>query len=176
MANNGYVFTDFYNPVWGVSTSDGEYVANTGLIPKAGVWSLAASGANDMRYTLGNQLRPLGYKTTAFHNHTYNYYKRDISHPNMGYDYYGVGKGLVMDNTWPRSDLQMMEITVDRYIQSQPFHTYYMTVSGHQFYTFIGNQMASKNKAVAIFQQCPRVSGNPGRARSGIGVLAASAA
>lgn len=148
MANNGYVFTDFYNPVWGVSTSDGEYVANTGLIPKAGVWSLAASGANDMRYTLGNQLRPLGYKTTAFHDHTYNYYKRDISHPNMGYDYYGVGKGLVMDNTWPRSDLQMMEITVDRYIQSQPFHTYYMTVSGHQFYTFIGNQMASKNKAV----------------------------
>ncbi len=148
MANNGYVFTDFYNPVWGVSTSDGEYVANTGLIPKAGVWSLAASGANDMRYTMGNQLRPLGYTTMAFHNHTYNYYKRDISHPNMGYDYYGVGKGLVMENTWPRSDLQLMEITVDRYITSQPFHTYYMTVSGHQFYTFIGNQMANKNKAV----------------------------
>ncbi len=148
MANQGYVFTNFYNPVWGVSTSDGEYVATTGLIPKAGVWSLPVSGANYMPYTMGNHLRPLGYKTMAFHNHTYNYYKRDISHPNMGYDYYGVGKGLVMDNRWPRSDLQMMEITVDRYIDSQPFHTYYMTVSGHLLYTFTGNSMAAKNKAV----------------------------
>ena len=41
----------------------------------------------------------------------------------------------------------MMEITVDRYIDSQPFHTYYMTVSGHLLYTFTGNSMASKNKA-----------------------------
>lgn len=148
MANNGYVFNNFYNPVWGVSTSDGEYVATTGLIPKAGVWSLPVSGENYMPYTMGNHLRPLGYKTLAFHNHTYSYYKRDISHPNMGYDYYGVGNGLVMDNRWPRSDLQMMEITVDRYIDSQPFHTYYMTVSGHLLYTFTGNSMAAKNKAV----------------------------
>jgi len=148
MANNGYVFNNFYNPVWGVSTSDGEYVATTGLIPKAGVWSLPVSGENYMPYTMGNHLRPLGYKTLAFHNHTYSYYKRNISHPNMGYDYYGVGNGLVMDNRWPRSDLQMMEITVDRYIDSQPFHTYYMTVSGHLLYTFTGNSMAAKNKAV----------------------------
>jgi phosphoglycerol transferase MdoB-like AlkP superfamily enzyme len=148
MANNGYVFNNFYNPVWGVSTSDGEYVATTGLIPKAGVWSLPVSGENYMPYTMGNHLRPLGYKTMAFHNHTYSYYKRDISHPNMGYDYYGVGNGLVMDNRWPRSDLQMMEITVDRYIDNQPFHTYYMTVSGHLLYTFTGNSMAAKNKAV----------------------------
>ncbi|MDP2814073.1 MAG: sulfatase-like hydrolase/transferase, partial [Erysipelotrichaceae bacterium] len=146
MANNGYVFNNFYNPIWGVTTSDGEYVATTGLIPKAGVWSMPVSGENSMPYTMGNHLRPLGYKTMAFHNHTYNYYKRDISHPNMGYDYYGIGKGLDMENRWPRSDLQMMEITVDRYIDSQPFHTYYMTVSGHLLYTFTGNSMASKNK------------------------------
>lgn len=148
MATNGYVFNNFYNPVWGVSTSDGEYVATTGLIPKAGVWSLPVSGENYMPYAMGNSLRPLGYKTMAFHNHTYTYYKRDISHPNLGYDYFGIGKGLVMDNRWPRSDLQMMEITVDRYIDSQPFHTYYMTVSGHMLYTFTGNSMANKNKAV----------------------------
>jgi len=148
MANNGYIFNNFYNPVWGVSTSDGEYVATTGLIPKAGVWSLPVSGANYMPYTMGNHLRLLGYKTMAFHNHTYNYYKRDISHPNMGYEYYGVGNGLIMDKRWPRSDLQMMEITVDRYIENKPFHTYYMTVSGHLLYTFTGNSMASKNRAV----------------------------
>ena len=98
IANNGYVFNNFYNPIWGVSTSDGEYVATTGLIPKDGVWSMPVSGENSLPYTMGNHLCPLGYKTMAFHNHTYNYYKRDISHPNMGYDYYGIGKGLDMEN------------------------------------------------------------------------------
>ena len=32
LVNEGYKFKNFYNPVWGVSTSDGEYVACTGLI------------------------------------------------------------------------------------------------------------------------------------------------
>jgi phosphoglycerol transferase MdoB-like AlkP superfamily enzyme len=40
----------------------------------------------------------------------------------------------------------MMEKTIPEYINSQPFHTYYMTVSGHMQYTFSGNSMASKNK------------------------------
>ena len=43
MLNEGYRFTNFYNPIWGVSTSDGEYVATTGLIPKSGVWSMYKS-------------------------------------------------------------------------------------------------------------------------------------
>jgi hypothetical protein len=41
LASEGFVFENFYNPVWGVSTSDGEYVAaTTSLIPKSGVWEL----------------------------------------------------------------------------------------------------------------------------------------
>ena len=146
MSTEGFVFSNFYNPIWGVSTSDGEYVACTGLVPKSGVWSFAASGKNTMPFVMGNQLKKLGYTTKAYHNHSYTYYKRDISHPNMGYDYKGVGNGLDIKITWPESDLEMIHATVDEFINFQPFHTYYMTVSGHLEYNFGGNFIARKNK------------------------------
>jgi phosphoglycerol transferase MdoB-like AlkP superfamily enzyme len=146
MQNEGFNFTNFYNPIWGVSTSDGEYVATTSLIPKSGVWSYYKSGAISMPFAMGNQLKALGYSTRAYHNHTYSYYKRDISHPNMGYDYKGLGKGLDVRKTWPESDIEMMEKTVDAYINDEKFHTYYMTVSGHMLYNFTGNFIAKKNQ------------------------------
>lgn len=146
MSTEGFNFTNFYNPVWGVSTSDGEYVATTGLIPKSGVWSMLKSGSNAMPFVMGNQLKSLGYKTVAFHNHSYKYYGRDISHPNMGYIYKGVGNGLDVKKTWPESDLEMMEKSINDYIDSSKFHAYYMTVSGHLRYNFTGNFIAKKNK------------------------------
>src|SRR5690606_22408371 len=36
---------------------------------------------NAMPFAMGNQLGRLGYATYAFHNHTYDYYRRDVSHP-----------------------------------------------------------------------------------------------
>jgi lipoteichoic acid synthase len=146
MVHEGYNFTNFYTPIWEVSTLDGEYVACTSLLPKRGVWSLYFSGRISMPFTMGNQLRVLGYNTRAYHNHTYDYYRRDVSHPNMGYDYKGIGNGLEMSKAWPRSDLEMMEKTIPEYLADEPFHTYYMTVSGHMQYNFIGNHMAIKNK------------------------------
>src|SRR5690625_3885643 len=146
LSREGYQFTNFYNPIWGVSTSDGEYTILSSLVPKAGVWSFAKSGENDMPFAMGNQLKKLGYETKAYHNHSYSYYDRHISHPNMGYDYKGIGNGLEMAQMWPRSDLEMVEKTLDEFINEDPFHVYYMTVSGHLEYNFIGNQMAAKNK------------------------------
>ena len=146
MSQEGFQFTNFYTPIWGVSTSDGEYVACNSLLPKSGVWSFYVSGRNYMPFCMGNQLQKLGYDTRAYHNHTYTYYKRDISHPNMGYIYKGIGNGLKMSKLWPESDLEMIEKTTDEYIENKPFHTYYMTVSGHLRYSFDGNAMASKNK------------------------------
>lgn len=147
MTHSGFNFTEFYNPIWGVSTSDGEYVACTGLLPKSGIWSFIESASKNMAMTLGNQLRPLGYTTTAYHNHRYSYYKRHLSHPNMGYTYYGLGNGLDITPTWPESDLEMIQHSVPEYINQEPFHTYYMTVSGHMRYSFRGNAMAAKNRS-----------------------------
>lgn len=151
LQNEGFNFTNFYNPLWGVSTSDGEYVAVTGLIPKAGIWSLYRSGRNYMPFAMGNQLRQLGYTTFAYHNHTFDYYRRDISHPNLGYTYKGLGNGLDVAETWPESDLEMMELSVDDYIEDEAFHAYYMTVSGHLQYNYGGNFIAAKNKDLVAY-------------------------
>lgn len=146
MSKEGFVFNNFYNPLWGVSTSDGEYVVCTSLLPKPGVWSFANSGKNYLPFVMGNQFKKLGYLTKAYHDHTYTYYKRNLSHPNMGYDFKGVGNGLVVKKTWPESDLEMIEVTAKEYVGLQPFHTYYMSVSGHMNYNFSGNYISKKNK------------------------------
>ena len=150
LVNTGFHFSNYYTPIWGVSTSDGEYVACTSLVPKSGVWSFYRSGAqgNDMRFCLGNVFSALGYQANAYHNHTYDYYGRDLSHPNMGYEYKAVGLGLDVKTTWPESDLEMMEKSVDDYIGADHFLAYYMTVSGHLYYTFQGNSMSTKNRAL----------------------------
>lgn len=146
LSHEGFVAENYYLPLWWVSTSDGEYVADTSLIPKSGVWSFYRSSENHMKFCLGNQLRAEGYATRAYHDHTYTYYKRHLSHPNMGYDYKGLGSGLEVKQVWPESDVEMMEKTIDEYIGDTPFHTYYMTVSGHMNYNFMGNMMAYKHK------------------------------
>ena len=99
--------------------------------------------------------RELGYNSLAYHNNTYTYYGRDKTHPNLGYDFYGVGNGLEMPDgsLWPQSDLDMMKVTVDGYIQDYVengtnFHAYYMTVSGHCNYNWGGNDMSKKYRDV----------------------------
>lgn len=146
MSSQGYRFTNFYTPLWDVSTSDGEYVVMTGLYPKVGTWSFSQSSKNHMPFALGNQLLLKDYSTFAYHNHYYTYYDRHESHPNMGYRYQGVGNGLNIHHIWPSSDLEMIQNTVDDYIHLDAFHVYYMTVSGHLHYNFTGNHMAMRHK------------------------------
>ncbi|MBR6735650.1 MAG: sulfatase-like hydrolase/transferase, partial [Oscillospiraceae bacterium] len=148
MLNEGFVFEKFYNPIWGVSTTDGEYAACMGLIPKKGVWSFYHSHDNYMPLCMGKQMTSLGYTAKAYHNHFFDYYSRHLSHPNMGYDYKGYGNGLDITYIWPESDEEMIHITVDEYIDSEPFIAYYMTVSGHLAYTFSGNNMARAHRDV----------------------------
>lgn len=146
IANQGFQFKNFYTPIWTVSTSDGEYVALQGLLPKSGTWSFRDSANNVLPFVLGRQYQKLNYTTKAYHNHSYKYYGRDKSHPNLGYDYKGRGNGLDIKGQWPESDLEMMQKTVDEYINEKRFHAYYMTVSGHTNYDWMGNSMSSKNR------------------------------
>ena len=149
MQEEGFDFTNFYTPIWGVSTSDGEYTAATGLIPKSGVWSFSESSDNYMPYCLGNMFRSIGYDDTyAYHNNSYVYYRRHESHPNMGYTYKGYGNGVedYVTNVWPQSDHELVKGSIDDYIDSdEPFCAYYMTVSGHLDYDTQTNAMVAKN-------------------------------
>ena len=149
MSNTGLVFKNYYQPLYPVSTSDGEYLNLTSLIPKEGVWSFYRSSKVNMKMSYPNMFKKNGYTTYGFHNHTYTYYERDKSHPNIGMKYIGCGNGLEKKMNckhWPNSDDEMIKVTTDYYIKKQPFATYYMTVSGHLNYNFPGNNMASRNK------------------------------
>lgn len=146
MQEEGFKFTNFYTPSWGVSTSDGEYVACTGLIPKSGVWSFSKSSKNYLPFCMGNQFKRLGIESFAYHNNTYTYYNRHLSHPNMGYIYKGLGNGFEVTKTWPESDLEMINLSEQDFIGKEQFNVYYMTVSGHMLYTFKDNYMAYKNR------------------------------
>ncbi len=152
MANNSFVFNNYYQPLYPVSTSDGEYMNLISLIPKEGIWSFKKTSELSMPLGIGNMFKKEGYNAYAFHNHTYKYYERNKSHPNIGFDYYGCGNGLEKKMNckhWPNSDLEMVEASFDYFLNDdKPFLTYYMTVSGHLNYNFYGNNMASRNKKV----------------------------
>ena len=156
MANEGFVFKNFYTPLWYGSTLGGEYANMTGLMPKNGAYlSMEKIGyqKNAMPFTLGNALGREGYNVFAYHNNEYTYYDRDVSRPVLGYENYkGVGNGLPYENyqggglMWPQSDAFMEENTFKEYAGKEPFHVYYMTVSGHLEYNFGGNAMSAKNR------------------------------
>ena len=145
LSNEGFVFNNFYTPLWGSSTSDGEYVTTTSLIPKAGAWSYLQSAENYMPFGFGNQFSKQGYRTLAYHNNTYTYYGRDLSYPNMGYEYYGLGNGLEVTRSWPESDEEMMRLSVPQYIHEENFMVYYLTVSGHLNYNADQNAMSARH-------------------------------
>lgn len=146
LTNEGFVFNNFYTALWQTSTSDGEFVAMTGLIP-VGTRSMYHSRNNLMPFSLGHQFNLLGVESKAYHNHTYTYYQRNETHPNLGYIFKAKGNGLVLESdVWPESDLEMINHTVEEYTDEDPFHVYYLTVSGHMNYTFVGNSMSYKNR------------------------------
>ena len=145
LSHKGIICDNFYTPLWGVSTSDGEYVTTTGLIPKSGVWSYSESSDNAMPFAFGHQFQALGYRTMAFHDYLYTYYDRNLSHPNMGYEYYGIGNGLELEEVFPPSDLEMMEKIVPWFINEDQFMVYCLTVSGHLNYNREENVMSDRH-------------------------------
>lgn len=158
LVNSGFVFENYYVPLWQTSTSDGEYINCTGLIPD-GQFSMRKSGSNDMAYTLPRFFEKEGVKSYAYHNNTLTYYDRNVTHPNLGYAFKACQLGSLseeeggslifpMENpkAWPASDLEMIQNTAPEYLAEERFHVYYMTVSGHMNYNFKGNAMSSKNR------------------------------
>ena len=160
LLNEGIIAKNYYVPLWQTSTSDGEYVNLTGLIPNQ-QFSMKRSGVNRQPYSLGAYFAGEGVYCYGFHNGTLSYYDRYISHPNMGYDFMASTLGDLSEeewghkifpmenaNKWPSSDLDMMKATLPYYLNQERFHVYYMTISGHLNYNFLGNSMSGKNKAL----------------------------
>lgn len=141
MATKGIQFKEYYQPAWGASTTSGEFSNLMGLVPTNGGSCMKETLQQKFVFTMGYQLNRLGYTSIAYHNHNKDFYDRDRTHLHLGYDQflarYGGLEGITPE--WPESDLEMIDITVPQYIDSQPFSVYYMTVSGHCPYSLKEN-------------------------------------
>lgn len=136
MANEGIRFEEYYQPLWGASTTSGEFSNVVGLVPTTGGSCMLEATQQDLFLTMGHQLQGQNYYSAAYHNHLHDFYNRNKTHTHLGYDrfvaMYGGLEGV--DAVWPESDVQLIEATIGDYIDQQPFSIYYMTVSGHCVY------------------------------------------
>ena len=156
LVNNGFLFENYYQPLWSGSTTTGEFLILTGLLPSNGYYSMLETVGDNMHLTIGNQLLREGYNSIAYHNGTYDHFDRNLTHCNLGYSRFvanGSGMyGLSGRTAWPQSDVEMMQFSIPRYIEDTPFNIYYMTLSGHSKYdskNFIVNKNIDEVRAWA---------------------------
>lgn len=145
MSNEGIVFRNFYNSFPNLTTN-GEYGLCMGLMPDLSRMSFAVSKNNYLPFCLGSMFSQAGVEARAYHNNIGTFYDRVNTHTNMGYTFQAIDFGLDMEPGNPTSDLEMMEKTVDEYLEQEPFHAYYMTYSGHADYSFTDNDMSARNQ------------------------------
>jgi lipoteichoic acid synthase len=153
MANNSIVLNNYYNSFKNVTTN-GEYAFLTGLWPnvvrentKGGnlTGTMGQSINKNMSQALGNMFnRSERIVSRGYHNYLGYYYGRNQTLPNMGFTCKFMSDGMEFTTSWPSSDLEMFEQSVDDYIGDQQFCAYYMTFSGHGNYT-TDNVMVSRN-------------------------------
>lgn len=155
LTNSSFVFDNYYQPIYNCSTSDGEFINQLSILPGVSTCSMKSTIGVSLPYSVGNIFKSYGYQANAFHGWTYNYYSRDKVMPNLGYTYYGYDrykkgykyalKGI--KDSWPTSDIDVINSSYDIYSKNERFVTYYMSISGHLEYNFSGgNAIASKNK------------------------------
>lgn len=147
--NQGFVFDNFYTPMWYHSTIDGEYVNCLGQYPCSSEWSFYKSAETYQPYALGNALNELDYDSYAYHDYTFYYYNRSETHANMGYDFKAIDYGLEIPYYTPYSDLDTMEAVYDEFIDKDKFNMYFMSFSGHLPYNYDYNAMCLKNREEA---------------------------
>ena len=156
LTHEGFVFNNYYTALHFTSTSNGECQTLLGMYPKNGTpITMKRTGelGTNAYFTLPQQLKREGYQVLGYHGN-YDMYGRLVSHTNLGYDWrqYQSGLELEMGQTkplWPQRDSYVIEASIDDYINSdQPFHVYYLTISGHMPY--------SNNRVVAPYRDIVR--------------------
>lgn len=156
LANEGFVFENYYTALHYTSTSGGECQNLLGLYPKDGnPSSMKRTGELETNcyFSLAQQLERLGYDNWGYHGND-NMYGRLASHSNLGYVWKQYNSGLELemnsggtDYLWPQRDKYVVEASVDDYINSDGlFNVYYLTISGHMPYS--NNRVANQYRDI----------------------------
>lgn len=150
LIHSGFTFDNFYTPTI-YSTIGGEFQELTGLYAEStSILSKFRSGNIYFPQGVANKFEEIDYNTFAYHNNSYAFQDRNKYLKSMGFDnfkacYNGLEK-LIKCKEWPQSDVSMIDVTVDDYINEDKFMVFYASVSGHAGYTWAGNAQSKKHK------------------------------
>ena len=173
LSTNGFVFNNYYGMFKSITTN-GEYAFCTGLIPntvgktddlkKNSTFLLSAD--KYLPYCMGNVFNDFGAFSAAYHNNTGSYYRRELTHPNMGYQLVRFMDGAYENGVFdkdrklvfstgkkkPNSDEEVAVQSLDDYLNNKDengnvkqFTAYYMTYSGHHPYYGIDDKDHTKS-------------------------------
>ena len=149
LINSSFTFENFYTPV-NNSTIGGEFQELTGLFANNSILRTWRNAKNSFPYGVGKVFNDLEYSTYAYHNHSYTFQDRYKYLEAIGFkNFLACRNGLekkVNCKLWPESDVELINATVDDYINEEKFMVYYATVSGHGSYSW-GNAMSKKHKS-----------------------------
>ena len=147
LANSGFVFNNYYSPLYPASTADGEFRTEWSIISSRGdTLTLYAHRNIYSPYLFVNSFND--YNINVYHNYDGTFYNRTAYFKALGYkNFKSCFNGLKMTcGTFHESDLEMVNASINDYINSEePFFTYYITLSGHLSYVKANNKMAIKN-------------------------------
>ena len=132
MINSSIEFTNFDTPLLIGSTSDSEFMANTSFIPESEGYSVCYKYVNNkFPLTLGNLFKENGYSTNAFHNNYAEYYNRNVTFANYGYDFkdcYALGLESEDPDSAITDQMGWIDAEKDRFL------TFWISYSGHSPY------------------------------------------
>lgn len=150
LTNEGFVFENYYSPLFPKSTSDAEYMADWGILPRTNNESnIIDSTGNYNPLTLVYNFNELSYSTFAYHNYYSYFYNRNDYFKELGYKAYkfcddGIVKSCEMGDFYKASDKEMFENTINDFINEDKFYVHYVTLSGHGTYKYSKNDVAKK--------------------------------
>ena len=155
-ANDSVIATNYYSKS---KTNFSEAQAILGFYPTGqNLTDIAGSdydkSTNALGYSLPNMLKKLGYTTNYVHSNVIDFYDRDKTHGNLGFDNV-IGKDNLVDEngdkiytgsdlSWDHwaSEADFVRNAMDYIVPEtdNPFYTFYLNVSSHGSYEYNKNE------------------------------------
>ncbi|MDY0294318.1 MAG: LTA synthase family protein [Acholeplasmataceae bacterium] len=155
LKNEGFDFQNHFTPVFQRTTSDTEFIFNTGLIPSIEDGpTVSVFRENSYTISLAHLFKQKGYVTQAFHGNYKEFYRRDVIYMNYGYDqFYGRDElGLSIEDG--KYDTRFFDEASELIMpSSSPFMSFIITFSGHSPYTL--NHVVAKEHINKVNQLYP---------------------
>ena len=137
LKTEGIDFSNHYTPVFQRTTSDTEFIFNTGLIPSIEDGpTISVYKQNSYRISLANLFKNKGYAVNAFHGNYKEFYGRDTIYENYGYDHFYGRDELGLSPDDGRFDTLFFHAAKDLIVPTTtPFMSFIITFSGHSPYS-----------------------------------------